>query len=57
MFAFQGSVVILVLHHGVELFSTEEIITLAVGFPLLLAWSVIAYLAVTITSSLFCKDL
>lgn len=42
----QGSVIILALRHSITQLSLQEILTFTIGSPLLLAWAVIAYLAV-----------
>nr|XP_045619009.1 uncharacterized protein LOC123770877 [Procambarus clarkii] len=41
-----GSVIIMALHHGMKQLDLEELLTLSVGAPMLLAWAVIAYLGV-----------
>lgn len=43
----QGSVIILALRHSITQLSLQEILTLTIGTPLLIAWAVIAYLAVS----------
>ncbi|KAK8742158.1 hypothetical protein OTU49_002147 [Cherax quadricarinatus] len=48
-----GSVVIMALHHGITQLQLEEVLTLSMGFPMLTAWGVIAYLALRLESGYF----
>ncbi|XP_045618880.2 uncharacterized protein [Procambarus clarkii] len=48
-----GSVIIMALHHGMKQFDLEELLTLSVGAPMLLAWAVIAYLGLRLESNYF----
>ncbi|MPC58982.1 hypothetical protein E2C01_052997 [Portunus trituberculatus] len=48
IFFAQGSVIILALRHSITKLSLQEILTLTIGPPLLLAWAVIAYLGETV---------
>ncbi|XP_076045034.1 uncharacterized protein LOC143027587 [Oratosquilla oratoria] len=48
-----GNVVVLAIHDGVWSLDTEEIITISLGFPFILAWGMIAYLAIRLESKYF----
>ncbi|KAK8377844.1 hypothetical protein O3P69_014054 [Scylla paramamosain] len=48
-----GSVIILALRHSITKLSLQEILTLTIGPPLLLAWAVFAYLGLRLESRYF----
>lgn len=48
-----GSVIILALRHSITQLSLQEILTLTIGSPVLLAWAVMAYLALRLESKYF----
>ncbi|XP_063604558.1 uncharacterized protein LOC134780036 [Penaeus indicus] len=48
-----GSVVIMAMHHRLSELDLEEILTVTVGAPMLLAWATIAYLALRLESRYF----